>query len=332
MNRGSPSPREVVRCVLEAWRTGASDETIVARLVQAGVSHADALDAPEIIRSGTIRAGLIGAGLPSNQISSNIDDHPIFRAAVDAGRLELLTTSNAESSGTAELLNDLKSDDISARRTAAYELGGCKDRAGTIGLLSAVNDPDTYVRVYAIQSLSRLRSTEAIEPCAALLRAGAPRIVMVNAIKTLAEIGDSKAVPALIEATIHEDAFIRHDAAWALGQCGDSRAIPALEALMADETIPVEKDDLGLTTQTSIYTVADQARRSLRKLSTWKLIRGCGIAISLVFAAAGMIILGITGYSYLANNSLSKVGLTSGLVALALGTTGLITSLPYSRR
>ena len=254
----STSPREVVQCVLESWRTDTSDEEIVARLVQLGFDHASAANAPELVRSGITRASLIGAGLPPNQVTSDMDGHPIFRAAVDAACLEMTITLRAESSNAVKLLTDLKSNDISARRAAAYELGRCKERVGTNALLSAINDSATYVRVYAIQSLSRRRSTDAVEPCSASC-GPVPRIVMINAIKALAEIGDSNAVPALIEATAHDDSFVRHDAAWALGEFDDPRAAPALKALLADDTIPVEKDELGLTTHTSIYSVADQA-------------------------------------------------------------------------
>ena len=97
--------------------------------------------------------------------------------------------------------------------------------------MSALSDPDTYVRVYAIQSLSRLRSKDAVEPCSALLASGAPRLVMVNAIKALAEIRDPNSVPALIGATRHEDAFVRHDAAWALGEIGDTRGCPSIGSI-----------------------------------------------------------------------------------------------------
>jgi HEAT repeat protein len=164
--------------------------------------------------------------------------------------------------------------------------------------LAALNDSDTDVRVYAIQSLSSIRSKQAIEPCSALLSSGAPRLVMVNAIKFLAEMRDPKSVPALIEATRHEDAFVRHDAAWALGEIGDPRATAALEALLGDEVIPVQKNELGLTTHSSIYSIADQARRSLKKLSSGSSSTGSdsrlGCSVSVILIAGAIITLAVT--------------------------------------
>jgi hypothetical protein len=158
---------------------------------------------------------------------------------------------------------------------------------------------------------------------------------MVNAIKALAEIGDPNGVPALIEATRHENAFVRHDAACALGEMRDPRAVPALESLLGDATIPVEKDARGLTTQTSIYSVADQARRSLDKLSankfTANLRSPSGLAVSLVLTAVGVVVLAFTAYGFVKDGVLSKLGLVSGLGIVTLGVIGLATSLTGSR-
>ena len=129
MSRHSQSPRDVVDCVLNAWQAGTPDDAVVARLVQLGLSHEEAANALELVRSGIARAALIGAGLPPNQITSDLDDDPIFRAAIDAGRLEVSKTQPKESRDTASLLADLKSGDIEMRRTAAYELGEHKEPA-----------------------------------------------------------------------------------------------------------------------------------------------------------------------------------------------------------
>jgi hypothetical protein len=184
------------------------------------------------------------------------------------------------------------------------------------------------VRIYAIQSLKALKAKEAVAPCSALLRSDAPRIVLGNTIKLLAEVGDPAAVPALIEATRHENAFMRHDAAWALGELADPAAIPALEALLDDKTVPVERDKHGLTTQSSMYSVADQAQRSLDKIRRGGSIFGVrspqfDFALSLAWTLAGAIALSITAYAYFRHNNFSILGLACGSVAFIIGVLGV---------
>jgi len=329
MNPTTPSPREIVSHVLQAWRAGASDERVVEQLVAMGVHDAEADDALELVRSGIGRAALLSVGLPPSQISSDVDDDPIFRAAVEAGRLEIPQAAREEPRDIASVSADLTSEDVEARRTAASELGQSRDPAATAQLLAALDDTDMYVRTYAIQSLATRKAKEAVAPCSALLGSDAPRLILVNAIKALAEIGDAAAVPALIEATHHENPFVRHDAAWALGEFRDPRAIPALEALLEDTTVPVERDEDGLPSQTSIYSVSDHAKRSLDKIRGGGLAAahysvGYEFALSLLWITAGGAILALTLYDYSRHGGFSKVALVCGSLVLIVGLAGIL--------
>jgi HEAT repeat protein len=266
MNASIPSPNQIVTCVLDAWSAGANDEVVATQLMQLGLPQNQALNALELVRSGFARAAFIHSGLPAHQIASDMDDDPIFRIAMELGQLELAKIEPEANLDEANAFAGLQSADVERRRTAAYQLGQCKNPDAVRALLSALGDPDTYVRVYAIQSLATIGSQEAVKPLCALLSAVEPNIVLTNVINAMARIGGRDAVPALIAATKHEDAFVRHDAAWALGELDDDRAIPALTALLHDETVPIETDEFGLTTQTSIYSVARQAQKSLARL------------------------------------------------------------------
>lgn len=90
--------------------------------------------------------------------------------------------------------------------------------------------------------------------------------VVTALVQALGALGDAAAVPALIEATRHADAFVRQDAARALGELGDERAVPALEALLGDATEPRRRDERGITSLSSAFTVAEVAEKSLAAL------------------------------------------------------------------
>jgi HEAT repeats/SMI1 / KNR4 family (SUKH-1) len=85
-------------------------------------------------------------------------------------------------------------------------------------------------------------------------------------VQALGALRDPAALPALVQATRHADAFVRQDAARALGELGDARAVPALEALLGDATEPRRHDERGLTLLSSAYTVAEVAEKSLAAL------------------------------------------------------------------
>jgi len=174
MNPTRSSPREIVACVLKAWQSDTPDDAVAEQLLGMGLGQDEATDAVELVRSGIARAAFLSAGLPASQISSDVDRDPIFLAAIEAGRLELAKAPPEQPPDMATLSANLTSEDVAARRTAAYELGQSRDPDAAVRLLAVLNDPDTYVRTYAIQSLKTLKAKGAVAPCCELLVSDQP--------------------------------------------------------------------------------------------------------------------------------------------------------------
>jgi HEAT repeat protein len=64
----------------------------------------------------------------------------------------------------------------------------------------------------------------------------------VRAAERLGEIGDARAIPALIEALRDKNLLVRMAAARALGEIGDAGAVPALIEALRDESDSVQLD------------------------------------------------------------------------------------------
>ncbi|MFO0906830.1 MAG: HEAT repeat domain-containing protein [Isosphaeraceae bacterium] len=147
------------------------------------------------------------------------------------------------------------------RRHAAHALGAFGDRTISPLLLAATGDPDELVRIYAIQSLGRLGETAAVLPlCELLTRDGAPPLVVTNVLAALAELRDPRAVGDLVGLLRSPDAFVRYDAAHALGEIGHPDALPFLEAILSDPAMP-EREDQG-----TLWSVGENARRAIGKI------------------------------------------------------------------
>ena len=67
-----------------------------------------------------------------------------------------------------------------------------------------------------------------------------------NACVALGNIGDARAVPALIEALRHEEPLVRGHAAWALGMIGRPEARDALETALATEQDVGVREEMGV--------------------------------------------------------------------------------------
>ena len=165
-----------------------------------------------------------------------------------------------------KLVTQLASSDVEERRAAAYALGQSGGKDAVPHLINALSDPDLYVRTYAIQSLRDLRDPRAVNRLCELLteQAAEPQIVS-NVMRALGSIKSPLALPTLLAALESDDPFTRYDVAFTLGEIGDPAAIPALEKLRSDETKP-ERRDCGVTVQSTIYTVGEQAQRAIEML------------------------------------------------------------------
>lgn len=266
------SPTEIVDRVAAAFNEGRPDGEIVAQLGQLGLAADEANHAIEMVRSGFCRVLLLIAGMKSGQFCSDYESDPIFQAAIRRARRELTHIDQPRPRKLAEIREALTEADADQRAIAAYELGRSGNPLGEPLLLAMIDDCDQMVRITAIQALGDCICLEAVPRLSEILAEDQDRLVLSNAIRALVDIGDRDAVPALIQATRHEDAKIRHDVAWALGQFRDKRAIPALEALLNDTTVPETRDENGILSQTSIFSIRDHAERSLKRIRApwWK--------------------------------------------------------------
>lgn len=74
-------------------------------------------------------------------------------------------------------------------------------------LIASLSDTDVEIRIDAIEELGRQRATEAVGPIAGVLSHGCQELKIAAAI-ALGEIGDTAAVPSLIEAMADKDLYI----------------------------------------------------------------------------------------------------------------------------
>jgi HEAT repeat protein len=126
-----------------------------------------------------------------------------------------------------------------------------------------LRDPDQQVRNNARARWGR-ESPKRVAVLSDLLRQESDLVSISSLVSTLGESDDREAVPVLIEMTRHADAFVRQDAARALGKLKDQRAIPALSALLADQTKPYRRTDGGAVS--NIYTVGQVARTAMDEI------------------------------------------------------------------
>jgi HEAT repeat protein len=126
-----------------------------------------------------------------------------------------------------------------------------------------LRDPDPQVRNYARARWGR-GDPARVAVLSDLLRQETDVVAISSMVRTLGDSGDRAAVPVLIELTRHADAFVRQDAARALGTLRDRRAIPALSALLADHTQPYRRTESG--SMSNVYTVAQVARTALDEI------------------------------------------------------------------
>jgi epoxyqueuosine reductase len=66
-----------------------------------------------------------------------------------------------------------------------------------------------------------------------------------NVCVALGNIGDSRAIPGLVEALCHDIPLVRGHAAWALGAIGGAEAEAALRDALAAETEPEVRDEIA---------------------------------------------------------------------------------------
>ncbi|MFM8551180.1 MAG: HEAT repeat domain-containing protein, partial [Nitrospiraceae bacterium] len=140
--------------------------------------------------------------------------------------------------GAVDVLMPLLQDKVKAVRVDAAQALVAIGRPAVPHLLEAITHEEWVVRLHAVEALGRLKSPESVEPLLWLLFNDQDQAVREDAIRSLGEIGDARAVEFLFLAM--KDGGLRHLAIEALGRIGDRRAVPALVDVVTGASRPAD--------------------------------------------------------------------------------------------
>lgn len=118
------------------------------------------------------------------------------------------------------------------RETAIYILGILESPVAAPVLIEALNDPLPSVRMQAAKALGRIGNPAAVPALLNALR-GSDEQVGSQIFSALVRL-DRAAVPALLEASTSNTAWVRWQCMRALGAIHDRRALPVLVAALSD--------------------------------------------------------------------------------------------------
>lgn len=171
----------------------------------------------------------------------------------------------------------LENPTLQRRYIAAWALGEIDDPRGVPFLLTGLGDANDEVRRFAVRALIRL-NRQAVEPLLAYLPTASDRGT-VAAVRALGDIGDVRALPALLA---RADGPARQDVLHALGKLKDPRAEAVLieglrdadwrsrmNAAMALGALggPAAAAALETTVDDEVMVVREWAARSLEMIS-----------------------------------------------------------------
>ena len=129
---------------------------------------------------------------------------------------------------TSNLINDLNSHELAARRRAAEQLAAQLDVTAAVPLVRACGDVDESVREWAVAALEQLGLPDAADAAALTeLLTADHRDVRYWSATLLGRLGRraASAVTALSESTARDaDPAVRQRTAWALGEIGPPAA------------------------------------------------------------------------------------------------------------
>ncbi len=133
----------------------------------------------------------------------------------------------------ASLRELLQESDPGARAAAVEALGQMQGAEVVDALLAALGDTNEEVRKAAVVALGRRKELRAGEPLIQVLAERTnPAWLRGEAARALGQIAGRAAVPELMRGAADEDAFVRKCSASALGGLGDESAVPALLPLL----------------------------------------------------------------------------------------------------
>jgi eukaryotic-like serine/threonine-protein kinase len=144
------------------------------------------------------------------------------------------------------LIPALKDENEFSRRAAVEVLNEIGTTDSVKYLLEAVADEDWWVRARASDALARIGGPRVVDAVLELIKDQDENIRRA-AIEILNTCKDKRAVDQLIEATRDEDWWVSERAADALAEIGNAKALPALLAMLArnDRSLPVAIGAIG---------------------------------------------------------------------------------------
>ncbi|MGC9780794.1 MAG: HEAT repeat domain-containing protein [Candidatus Heimdallarchaeota archaeon] len=110
-------------------------------------------------------------------------------------------------------------------------------------LVGELESKNLNTRSRAIEVLSSLEKMEIIDFLISLLMKNSHRLVKEGVCKSLGKIGHRKATDVLIETLNDENESVRYQAVIALGQLGDSHAVPPLLELLKRQDDPLVRSE-----------------------------------------------------------------------------------------
>jgi HEAT repeat protein len=166
----------------------------------------------------------------------------------------------------AELLNIIQRTSLGNLRSLAtyYMEWAAEDVPLLIDLLA---DPNQEVRRYALMGLRRVKepTADSLPAVLELLSRETDALLIGSILKFLGELAEPSTVPTLLHWATAADDFHRLDAIESLAKIGDERAVPLAQAMLAEDRPPIRRDESGLTSQSSVYTIRTLVQETLKK-------------------------------------------------------------------
>ena len=187
-------------------------------MVQTLADLLSALASGEETQAESAASGL--AALPEAQLPQALDALQGQLASADPDRRWWAARSLAALPGgevAPSLLHALQDEDASVRQCAALGLRQRPDPQAVTGLVQALDDPDPLVRRLAGEALEAIGS-EAVPALLAVMENGS-HLARLEATRSLAVIGDARAIPALF-AALEGSALLEHWASLGLERLG----------------------------------------------------------------------------------------------------------------
>ena len=195
-----------------------------------------------------------------------------------------------------QLVKQLKSGDVDARRSAAKGLGelGSGAKEAVPALIEALKDNDRFVRRFAAQALGEVgpAARSAVPTLNGLLRKGEEKKEVLDAVTAaLGKIGGGPSSAKMLAMTLLDkgsDTEVRRQAAEALGKMGSGAktAIPALVEVLKPAKGPPPPGELRTEAATALGEIATPADKAavdaLTTLSTDKGLRRDGVLMKAI--------------------------------------------------